>query len=210
MKIEELLNSNLSVDMGRRLLQLQPILSPGAVPLGQIDLEHDAVYFGADSSPKSFSGHLSEGLEDEEVIEYIRRNNLALHERLWGKRWNQLVEQVTSIITGPRDLSGRTGGDSNGLDSEIVGTPDTSNESWACRSTPFTLSKSAISMTRFESCGGDVLLTPSSKDSALRAAESALRSKKELQQDLYLLQQRRYIQSLLLSKQEAAFQKISR
>jgi hypothetical protein len=193
MKIEQLLNPDLNLDLEGRLLHLQRESTPGTAPLRKIDFKHDAVYFGAGSSPKSFSGHLSGGLEDEEVIEYIRRNNRVLYDRLWGLQRNQSVEPVTSAITDHHDHSDGAAGDSqrnsfpSRRDSKMANAAGASDNPPAHRSTSIALPKSPSSMMSFDSCGGDVL------------PALASRSKNELQQDLYLLQQRRYIQSLLLS-----------
>ena len=206
MKIEQLLDSDLNVGVERRVQQLQQKARPRVALPEQIDLEHDAVYFGGDSSPRSFSGHLSESLEDEEVIEYIRRTNRALHDRLWGKLQNQPLESVTPAITEHPELSDGAGGDRppNGptdvLDSDMAGVSNASDESCTRRSISSALATSPNSVTSFGSYGGGVLLSPSNGNPAITPAVSAPRSKSELQQDLYLLQQRRYIQSLLLSE----------
>ena len=206
MEAEELLNLDPNIDIGGHLPQLQPVPPPEAIPLGQIDLEHDAVYFGADSSPMSFSGHLSDGLEDEEVIEYIRRNNLALYERLWGTQRKQHVKPVTPATTAHHGFGDGAVGDSLGND--VANTRDNTMATGATvpkklcarQSTSLALPRTPSPVSASDSCNRDVLITPSSEGPALRPAASASGIKNELQQDLYLLQQRRYIQSLLLSQ----------
>ena len=105
MKFKQLLNLDYEVDFRGRLLVPEPESAVGAARLGQIDLERDAVYFGGDSSPESFSGHLSCGLDDDEVIEFIRRTNPVLHSRLWGTLPSQIVTPVALTITGQPGLS---------------------------------------------------------------------------------------------------------
>lgn len=204
MKIEQLLNPDLNLDLQGCFLHLPQNSTSGTLALGHIDVEHDAVYFGPGSS-NSFSGHLSAGLEDKEVIEYIRRNNQVLYDRLWGSRQSHGVEPVTSAITDHRDESdgAARSPQRNGLTSErdrkmanAAGGPDNSR---ASRSTSNALRRSPSSTTSVESCGGDILSAMSSKEPTSSLPSPASRSKNELQQDLCLLQQRRYIQSLLLS-----------
>jgi hypothetical protein len=116
MTIKQLLNSDHKVDLGGRLLGPELESAVGVARLGQIDLEHDAVYFGGDSSPESFSGHFSCGLDDEEVIELIRRTNLGLHDRLWGTPPSQIVTPVALAITGQPGLSDGAANDSTAID----------------------------------------------------------------------------------------------
>src|SRR4051794_17068815 len=103
-KIKQLLNSDYKVDLGVRLLGPEVESAVGATRLGQIDLEHDAVYFAGDSSTEGFSGHLGCDLDDDQVIEFIRRTNPALHDRLWGTPPSQIVTPVTLTITGQSGL----------------------------------------------------------------------------------------------------------
>jgi hypothetical protein len=208
MKIEQLLNSDVNVDLGGGVLHLQQA-TPGTVTPGKIDVEHDSVYFGAGSSPGSFSGHLSGGLQDEEVIEYIRRNNGALYDRLWGSRRKGRLESVTSSIADHQNQSDSAASDSqrkilaNCGDGKMVDLAGASHQSRAGSSTSITLPHSPTSMARLDSDSVDIhspLACPGPTHSPASPASPALRSKAELQQDLYLLQQRRYIQSLLLSE----------
>jgi hypothetical protein len=203
MKVEQLLSLDVSIDLHGGVLHLQRQPTPGVVPHGKIDVEHDSVYFGAGSSPKSFSGHLSGGLQDDEVIEFIRRNNGALHDRLWGSRRKGRLEPVISSIPDHRNHSDSTASDpkpnnlANSGDGNMVDAAGTSNRSRAGPSSSVALPDSPSSMASFDSCSIDI-------HSALPCLEPmslpASRSKAQLQQDLYLLQQRRYIQSLLLSE----------
>jgi hypothetical protein len=116
MKIKQVLNSDYKVDLGVRLLGPELESAVGAARLGQIDLEHDAVYFAGDSSHESFSGHLSCGLDDDQVIEFIRRTNLALHDRLWGIPPSQKVTPVVLAITGQSGLGDGPANDSAAID----------------------------------------------------------------------------------------------
>jgi hypothetical protein len=215
MRIEQLLDMDPNVDLGDQRLELQPASPSRAVSLGKIDLEHDVVYFGTDSSPRSFSGHLSGGLDDEEIIEYIRRSNRALYDRLWGIRQNQNVKPVTSVTTDRPDFSDGAADDAlpndvtNRTDSDLVAAPDASDTSSARRSTSTALPSSPSSTTSPDSCGGDVYPIISNEGPTLLPAAQASQSKNELQQDLYLLQQRRYIQSLLLSEWGSPYFKFS-
>jgi hypothetical protein len=216
MKIKQLLNSDYEVGLGGRLLEpeLEPIV--GAARLGQIDLEHDAVYFGGDSSPKSFSGHLSCGLDDDEVIEFIRRTNPALHGRLWGTPPSQIVTPVALAITGQLGLSDGAANDSttidatNGHQCDNTTTSSKTNGLSTRRPASTALPNFPASITSFESCGGDVLEQSSSNEAARRQVASVSRSQNELQQDLHLLQLRRYVQSLLLSQSNDPVQSFSR
>jgi len=216
MKIKQLLNSDYEVDLGGHLLE--PELEPtvGAARLGQIDLEHDAVYFGGDSSPKSFSGHLSCGLDDDEVIEFIRRTNPALHGRLWGIPPSQIVTPVALAITGQLGLSDGAANDSttidatNGHQCDNTTTSSKINGLSTRRPASTALPNFPAFITSFESCGGDVLEQSSSNEAARRQVASVSRSQNELQQDLHLLQLRRYVQSLLLSQSNDPVQSFSR
>ena len=216
MAIKQLLNSSYEVDLGGRLLgpELESIV--GAARLGQIDLEHDAVYFGGDSSPESFSGHLSCGLDDDEVIEFIRRTNPTLHDRLWGTLPSQMATPVALAITGQLGLSDGAANDSttigatNGRQCDNTTTSNQPIGLITRRSTSTALPNFPTFITSFESCGGDVLGQSSNDESARRQVASVSRSQNELQQDLYLLQLRRYIQSLLLSQSDDLVQSFSR
>jgi hypothetical protein len=209
MEIKQLLNSDYNVD------PLAPELEStvGAVMLGQVDLEHDAVYFGGDSSPKSFSGHLSCGLDDEEVIEFIHRTNPALHDRLWGTPPSQIVTPVALAITGQPGLSDGAANDSTAIDAtnrhRCYNTTASSKTNGlnTRRSTSTALPNFPAFITSIESCGGDVLGQSSSNEAAQRqVALVPPRSQNELQQDLHLLQLRRYVQSLLLSQSDDVVQ----
>jgi hypothetical protein len=213
MEIKQLLNSDYKVDLGSRLLgpELESIV--GAAMLGQIDLEHDAVYFGGDSSPESFSGHLSCGLDDDEAIEFIRRTNPTLHDRLWGTPQSQTVTPVALAITGQPGLSGGAANDSttvdgtNGHQCNNTTTSSKTNGLSTRRSTSTALPNFPTFITSFESCSGDVPGQSSSSEAARRQVESiSPRSQNELQQDLHLLQLRRYVQSLLLSQSDDVVQ----
>src|SRR5947209_17139560 len=105
MRIKQPPNSDYKVDLGGHLLEPEVESAVRAARFAQIDLEHDAVYFGGDSSSESFSGHLSCGLEDDEAIEFIRRTNPVLHNHLWGTSPSQIVTPVTLTITGQPELS---------------------------------------------------------------------------------------------------------
>ena len=216
MTIKQLLNSDFEVDLGGRLLEPELESTVGAAGLGQIDLEHDAVYFGGNSSPESFSGHLSCGLDDDEVIEFIRRANPALHDRLWGTPPSLIVTPVTLAITGQLGLSDGAANDStaidptNGHQCDNTTTSGKTNGLSTPRSTSTALPNFPTFITSFESCGGDVLGQSSSNESARRQVASVSRSQNELQQDLYLLQLRRYIQSLLLSQSDDLVQRVFR
>ena len=206
METEGLINSDWELDLEGRGPQQQRQSTDEITSIGEIDTEHDAVYFGADSSPRSFSGHLSETLEDREVIEYIRRTNKPLYHRFWDTLQDHPVQSVTPAITaqpeasdGARDASS-PGYATNGLDSEMDAASNASEKLLNCRSTSIALPTSPDSISGFGSRSKDVLPASSSLDFPLRPALSVSRSKKELQQDLFLLQQRRYIQSLLLSQ----------
>lgn len=205
MKIEQLLNSDVNVDLGGGVLHLQQT-TPGTVTPGKIDVEHDSVYFGAGSSPESFSGHLSGGLQDEEVIEYIRRNNGALYDRLWGSRRKGRLESITSSIADHQNQSDSAASDSqrknlaNCGDGKMVGLAGASHQSRAGSSASIALPNSPTSMASLDSGSVDIRSPLACPGSTHSPASPALRSKAELQQDLYLLQQRRYIQSLLLSE----------
>jgi hypothetical protein len=215
MKIKQLLNSDYKVDLGGRLLRPELESAIGAVMLGQIDLEHDAVYFGGDSSPESFSGHLSCGLDEDEVVEFIRRTNPALHNRLWGTPPSQIVTPVALAITGQPGLSDGVSNDwtaidaTNGHRCDNATTSSKTNRVGTQRSTPTALPKFPALMTSSEPHGGDVLEQSPSNEAAQRQAASVLRSQNELQQDLYLLQLRRYVQSLLLSQSDGPVQSFS-
>jgi hypothetical protein len=203
MEIKQLLNSDSKVDLRGHLLGPELESTVGAARLGQIDLEHDAVYFGSDSSPESFSGHLSCGLDDDEVIEFIRRTNPALHDRLWGTPPSQIVTPVALAITGQPRLSDGAGNDStaNGHQCDKTTTSSKTNGLSTQRSKSTALPNFPAFITSFESCGGDVLGQSSSNEAARKQIASvSLRSQNELQQDLHLLQLRRYVQSLLLSR----------
>jgi hypothetical protein len=201
------LNSDLDLDPGNsgQQRQRQQDSTDQGVALGVIDLEHDAVYFGAESSPNSFSGPLGEGLQDHEVLEYIRRNNRSLYDRLWDAPQKQPSQLVTPAATeqvhvsdGARDalLSTHV---ANKLDSETAAASGVSEKSLG-RSISNALLASPDSISDFLICGEDLLLAPCGTEFVQRPASSVPRGKKELQQDLLLLQQRRYIQSLLLSR----------
>lgn len=208
MKIKQLLNSDYKVDLGSHLLGPELESAVGAARLGQIDLEHDAVHFSGDSSPESFSGHLSCGLDDDEVIEFIRRTNPALHNRLWGTPPPQIVTPVALTITGQPGLNDGAANDStatgatNGHQCENATTSNKTNGIGTRQSTSTALPKFPALITSFEPCGGDVLGQSSSNEAARRQVASVSRSQDELQQDLYLLQLRRYVQSLLLSQSD--------
>jgi hypothetical protein len=216
MKIKQLLNSDYKVDLGGRLLGPELESTVEAARLGQIDLEHDAVYFGGDSSPESFSGHLSCGLDDDEVIEFIRRTNPALHDRLWGTPPPQIVTPVALAITGQLELSDEAANDStaigatNGQHCDNTTTSSKTNGLSTRRSTLTAPPNFPAFITSFESCGGDVLGQSSRNEAAQRQVASVSRSQNELQQDLYLLQLRRYVQSLLLSQSDDPLQSFLR
>src|SRR5271155_4838501 len=216
MKIKQQLNSDHKVDLGGRLLGPELESTVGAARLGQIDLEHDAVYFGSDSSPESFSGHLSCGLDDDEVVEFIRRTNPALHDRLWGTPPSQIVTPVALEITGQLGLSDGAANDSTAIDAtnghqcDNTTTSSKTNGLSTRRSTSTALPNFPAFITSFESCGGDVLGQSSSNEAARKQVAPVSRSQNELQQDLYLLQLRRYIQSLLLSQSDDPVQSFLR
>ena len=205
MESERLINSAQDLEPGGCVQQHQRLPPAEAVPLGEINIEHDAMYFGAGSSPRSFSGHLSEGLGDEEIIEYIRRSNRPLHDRLWGTPRCQPIQTFTPATTEQLELNDGAGDtsppdDVNRFDIPAETTFDASTKALPCRSTSSALPLSPDSISSFGSCTKDVPSTPASSVSVLQPALSVQRSKKELQRDLHLLQQRRYIQSLLLSE----------
>jgi hypothetical protein len=214
-KIKQLLNSDYKVDLGGRLLGPELESAVGAVELGRIDLEHDAVYFGGNSSPESFSGHLSCGLDDDEVIEFIRRTNPALHNRLWRTPPSRIVTPVALAITEQPGLSDGVANDwtatdaTNGHQCDNATTSSKANRIDARRSTSTALPKFSALMTSSEPRGGDVLGQSSSSEAAQRRVASVSRSQNELQQDLYLLQLRRYVQSLLLSQSDDPVQRFS-
>jgi len=210
MKIKQQLNSDYKVDLGSRLLGPELESTVGAARLGQIDLEHDAVYFGGDSSPESFSGHLSCGLDDDEVIEFIRRTNPALHDRLWGTPPSQIATPVALAITGQLRLSDGAANDSTGHQCDNTTTSSKTNGHSTRRSTSTALPNFPTLITSFESCGGEALGQSSSNEAARRQVAPVSRSQNELQQDLYLLQLRRYVQSLLLSQSDDPVQSFLR
>ena len=206
MKTEHLINSDWDLDLEGRGRQQERQSTEETAPLGEIDTDHDAVYFGADSSPRSFSGHMSESLEDQEIIEYIRRTNRPLYDRLWGTLQKEPVQSVTPAITeqteasdGARDASS-PGCATKRLDSKMDTASNASEKLSDCSSTSIALPILPDSISSVGSCSKDVLPASSSLESPLRPVLSLSRSKMELQQDLFLLQQRRYIQSLLLSQ----------
>jgi hypothetical protein len=196
MKVKQLPNSDNEVDHESRLLGPELESAVGAARLGQIDLEHDAVYFGGDSSPESFSGHLSYDLDDDEVIEFIRRANLALYDSLWSSP-SPIVKPAALAATVLPGLSDGAAIDPTAINATNVYQRDTaaaSSKASGIRTRP----SASNTPSRAPARGRDVLGHTSSNEAARTQSTSVSRSQNELQQDLYLLQLRRYVQSLLL------------
>lgn len=84
---------------------------------GLIDLDHDNVYFNAESSSRTFSGYLTSNVRtmtDQDIIDYIRRSNPGLHDRIWGRLsrpegWHASNTDPSFLAVDSSDISGALG-----------------------------------------------------------------------------------------------------
>ncbi len=203
-----------------RLQSHQPLID-------EIDTEHDSVYFAAESSSTSFTGCLNVCMEDDEVIRYIKLNSVALYDRLWGARpvrWSSEGTPVDAIYAVEDDFLflDSSGADTrrathtlnsnmsqnapanrfeDGPESQIVPSTDFTSDHCGSWSDLTELPEIQVVSTRADVCELDSSSSKRPKiDSIDEYPASIPRSEKELTQDLRLLQLRRYIQALLLSK----------
>jgi hypothetical protein len=203
MMMEQLLDPDVNIDLHGGGFQIQEKASARVLSPGNIDFQGDSVYFGAGSSPLSFAGRLSGGLTDDEVIEYIRRNNGALYDRLWGSGRDGPSEPATSLITKHENHSDNAAGVSQRNNLASCGDGKMADPTLASdklRGGQFIASiallNSPSSVASFDSSSRDIDLPFTYLEPTSLAVSAASRSGAEP----YVLQQMRYVQSLLLSE----------
>ena len=203
-------------------------LQPHQHGSNEIDTSSDSVYFTADSSSKSFTGCLNDCMEDDEVVKYIKLNNVALHDRLWGARPIQSSSQGTLVSASQADVkedvflfldsgadtltanyafngsmsqNAPANGIEDGIKSQNAASTDSANDYRGSWSDFIELPEGQIMSTSTDVCESESSFSEAPTANTVNEhLASVERTETELTQDLRLLQLRRYIQSLLLSE----------
>lgn len=145
-------------------------------------------------------------MEEEQVLEYIRRNNWALFDRLWGLQADGHLNSVTSAVVNPHYLSDGAAaglgasGDTARHESELLGAARASGKLWALRSTSVAPVMWRPSRSNLDPGSVDFRTTRSNIDPASSLAVLASPSTNELHKEVDFSRQKGSFQSLSLSE----------